>query len=269
MNKTLLGIVAIASLVVTPALAADLSFKEPPSPAPTWSWTGFYIGVQGGAGWGTTTFNETSWNFCAPTLCAVPPPGVPAVGSISSYGISGWHGGGTLGFNWQYGPVVFGVEGDISGSNINGNGDCSFAMSANMLVLGAQTGCQTNMTWFGTLTGRVGIAVDHALIYVKGGGAEAHFNYTTTASAPLVSVGPVVTLGENRFGGTVGIGIEYALWNNWSAKLEYDYIDFGSRNLSFLGTPCVTTLNTCVDNESVRETVSVVRAGVNYRFSWK
>ena len=79
----------------------------------------------------------------------------------------------------------------------------------------------------------------------------------------------MATLSENRTGGTIGIGVEYAFLSNWSAKLEYDYMDFGSRNLTFLGTPCggVSAI-TCVNNESVRETVSVVRAGVNYRFNW-
>ena len=96
------------------------------------------------------------------------------------------------------------------------------------------------MTWFGTLTGRLGFTVDHALIYVKGGGTDAHFNYTATSTSTFILVAAPLTptLGENRFGGTAGFGIEYAFLNNWSAKLEYDYMDFGTKNLTFVGTPC-------------------------------
>jgi outer membrane immunogenic protein len=277
MRMITLAIAASAALLATPALAADMEVRAPAPPVPAWSWTGFYIGVQGGAGWGTTTLNENSYDICStatPTICTFPQPGLlPANSAGSSYGISGWHGGGTAGVNWQNGPVVFGVEADISGSNINGSGDCTNAMLANQLggVFPTTTSCKTTMTWFGTLTGRVGFVVDRALIYVKGGGAGAHFNYTTANIATGIPLGPgpVAALGENRGGGTAGFGIEYAFLNNWSAKLEYDYLDFGSRNLTFNGTPCLlSTAVTCVNNASVRETVSVVRAGVNYRFNW-
>jgi outer membrane immunogenic protein len=276
MRKITLTIAAAsAALLATPALAADMAVRAPAPPPPAWSWTGFYIGVQGGAGWGTTAFNENSYDICStatPTVCALPPL-LPSNSASSSYGISGWHGGGTAGVNWQNGPVVFGVEADISGSNINGSGDCTNAMLANQLggVFPTTTSCKTTMTWIGTLTGRLGFVVDHALIYVKAGGAGAHFNYTTANIATGIPLGPgpVATLGENRGGGTAGFGIEYAFLNNWSAKLEYDYMDFGSRNLTFNGTPCLlSTAAICVNNTSVRETVSVVRAGVNYRFNW-
>jgi outer membrane immunogenic protein len=136
------------------------------------------------------------------------------------------------------------VEGDISGANINGNGDCTNAMPGNNMafapLLAISTGCRTSMTWFGTLTGRLGFTVDHALIYVKGGGTDAHFNYTATSTSTFILVAAPLTptLGENRFGGTAGFGIEYAFLNNWSAKLEYDYMDFGTKNLTFVGTPC-------------------------------
>jgi outer membrane immunogenic protein len=276
--KKIMAIAAIAALLGTPALAADMDVKAPaPPPPPAWSWTGFYVGLQGGDGWGTTTFNATSSNICftaAPSICAFPPPGLPGGNSaISSYNIDGWHGGGTAGFNWQNGPVVFGVEGDISGANINGNGDCTNAMPGNNLAAppATLTGCRTSMTWFGTLTGRLGITVDHALIYVKGGGADAHFNYTATSTSPNIvpiAAPPAITFGENRLGGTAGFGVEYAFWNNWSAKLEYDYMDFGTKSFTFVGTPCDgTPVLTCIDNESVRQTVQVVRAGVNYRFN--
>jgi outer membrane immunogenic protein len=232
------------------------------APLPAWSWTGFYIGVQGGTGWGTSDLNGTS--FGIPELgiffSAVPN------GSSASYGLNGWHGGGTVGYNWQAGQLVFGVEGDISGANINGRGDCTFAASG-FGFSGSQSGCTTKMTWFGTLTGRLGVAVDHALIYVKAGGAWAHFDHTMTGAivnVQQVRPGPSANLGDNRSGGTAGIGIEYAFWNNWSAKLEYDYMDFGTRNFSFAGPFGLTFIN----NEDVRERVHVIRGGVNYRFRY-
>jgi outer membrane immunogenic protein len=125
------------------------------------------------------------------------------------------------------------------------------------------------MTWFGTVTARVGVAVDHALVYVKAGGAWAHFDHTITSAAPAgfpLIPGPLATLGENRAGGTAGVGIEYKFWRHWSAKLEYDYMDFGTKNLQFVSAPALGTIFT--NNINVTERISVVRAGLNYQFDW-
>src|SRR6202521_4016890 len=107
MSRLLIG-TAISLAMVAGAAAADLPVytKAPPPAPPSWSWTGFYVGVQGGSGWGTNEMNETSVQLVPGTGVI---PVVPNSAS-ASYGLNGWHGGGTAGYNWQAGQIVFGVE---------------------------------------------------------------------------------------------------------------------------------------------------------------
>src|SRR5262245_37821684 len=265
MKKMFLSSVAVAALRSGAAgMAADMAGKTPPPPQ-AWSWSGFYIGVQGGAGWGITEDNLTSQVGCLLDfgICNETPllPGVRR----GSYPISGWHGGGTVGWNWQIGPIVFGVEGDISGANIKGDSSCVEAFP-----LSSGVSCSTNMTWFATATGRLGFAIDRALLYVKAGGAWAHFDRNLNsgiAIGDLVVAHSTPKVGENRSGFTFGAGIEYAFWGNWSAKLEYDYMDFGTRSYEFATFNPITTI-TIFSTFDDRERVHVIRAGLNYRFGW-
>jgi outer membrane immunogenic protein len=268
MKKLLLAsITSVAVNAGGSASAADMPVKTPPPPQ-AWSWSGFYIGVQGGAGWGITEDNLTSLGGCLVEfgVCNEVPllPGL----FRDSYPISGWHGGGTVGWNWQIGPIVFGVEGDISGANIKGDSSCTEGVGR--IPLSSASSCSTNMTWFATATGRLGFAIDRALLYVKAGGAWAHFdrnlNSGTTISLPGVAF-PTPKVGENRSGFTFGAGIEYAFWGNWSAKLEYDYMDFGTRSYEFVTFNPITTITTFSRFDD-RERVHVIRAGLNYRFGW-
>jgi outer membrane immunogenic protein len=269
MKKLLVASALLTSLVAGPAMAADLAYKTPsPPPPPALSWSGFYIGVQGGAGWGTTEDNLTALGICnAAGACAggaINPPGLLR----DSYGVNGWHGGGTIGWNWQTGPIVFGVEGDISGANINGNSGCGAGVGVGV---GINSACATNMTRFATATGRLGFTVDQALLYVKGGGAWAHFDRTLTSGVLGVGVAGTAfstpTIGESRQGFAFGAGVEYAFWGNWSAKLEYDYMDFGTKSFAFT-TFSPVTLVTVTSTFDDRERVHLVRAGLNYRFNW-
>ena len=274
MKKLMLTTAALIALVAGAAHAADLpagpAYKAPP-PAAVWSWTGFYIGLQGGGGWGTsedslTGFQESVGSFVTPVF-----PVTPAGIVSNNLATSGLFGGADAGLNWQTGPLVLGVEGDINWSNIDGTGNCS-GLFGFLNVPVFQASCNTKMPWFATATARVGAAVDHALVYVKGGAAWAEFDHNIATGATTTGpgiVGPTYALSDNRFGYTVGAGIEYALGSNWSAKLEYDYMDFGTKNLSLAPTslgifaPVGITLN--VDD---RERVQLIKAGLNYRFSW-
>jgi outer membrane immunogenic protein len=132
---------------------------------------------------------------------------------------------------------------------------------------------------FATIDGRVGFAVDRALVYVKGGAAYGHFTHNTSAefnffndvpgSVPVGVFNASAT--DNRWGATAGVGIEYAFARNWSAKLEYDYLDFGTRTVTLNGTvtnPFDNSTSSLSVSDRIREQVSVVRAGVNYRFDW-
>jgi len=275
MKRITLGRLAISALVLAAPLsaanAADLEFKTPTPPPPVGSWTGFYVGLQGGAGFGLTETAVTASQGIPspPGIFNVYTPGAYAVNALDYVGL---HGGGTAGFNWQTGPIVFGVEGDISGADLDGADNC-----ATDFTFGTpspnQVRCDTKLSAFGTVTGRLGMSSDRMLVYIKGGGAWAHFNQDVTAVnlvfGPGGTVADAASIADNRLGYTVGTGIEYAVWNHWSAKVEYDFLGFGTKNLVFplMGPNVInqglTTVNVFAND---RESVSVIRAGLNYRF---
>jgi outer membrane immunogenic protein len=268
-----------AALASADLKAAPLYGKAPPEVGR--NWTGIYVGLQGGTGFGTSVVNPTGGRACDVTtgICGALSTIAYPDAFQNSYGWSGLHGGLTAGFNWQPGPIVFGLEGDISGANINGTGDCTFSFSS---PVGGNTGCRTKLTALGTFTGRVGVTYDRALMFIKGGGAWAHFNHVATndETAGTGDVGgggglatppctPLCTasVGDDRFGFTVGTGIEYSVWSNWSAKVEYDYMDFGSKNLTFSFVNPTTGLLNGIGYANDRERVHLIKAGLNYQFN--
>jgi outer membrane immunogenic protein len=236
MRQLLLGIIsAVALSAAGAAEAADLPVKAappPPPPAP-WSWTGFYLGAHVGAGWGAK-----DWDFV-----------LPLDSFHTTFPVNGFLGGGQLGYRWQSGMWVWGVEGSISGTGIVGQNVCSEASELN---------CKSTVDWLATATAQVGWAVDHALLYIKGGAAWAgdHHSVTFTDGDPFGHVD------ETRLGPLFGAGITYAFDPAWSAFIEYNYMDFGTNKNLF----------TCPNCEIVRFDISqqihVIKAGVNYKFDW-
>ena len=146
----------------------------------------------------------------------------------------GFLGGAQIGFNWQTGAFVFGIEGDWSWTNADGSA----------AIPGAIVNVEHN--WYGTATARVGYAVDNWLWYVKGGAAWMDADY---------SIGGVSS-GDTRTGWTVGTGLEWALGPNWSAKLEYNYLDFGNERIA-------APIGVDADTQA-----HLVKLGLNYRFDW-
>jgi outer membrane immunogenic protein len=218
-------------LAVGIAEAADLQVQRPapppqrayaPPPPRSFDWTGFYIGANGGWGGGRSRFNFDDLGV-----------------SSGHFGVNGWQAGGTAGFNYQVGHVVFGVESDMDWSNISGNTNCPMTGSI----------CQTQNDWLGTARGRVGYAFDRVLPYVTGGAAFGNIN----ASVPGVGSASATNLGW-----AAGGGIEYAITPNWSTKLEYLHVDLGSFDC---GAACNPTppVNVKLDE-------NLVRAGVNFKF---
>jgi outer membrane immunogenic protein len=230
------------------ANSADLPTKAPRAPlaAPVWSWTGFYIGAHVGGGWGTIESELTNIPYFPEAEVArfssLDFPGGPF--PIASGNVNGFLGGGQIGYNFQSGIVVFGVEADASWSNIKGTTPCIFILS-----------CKREVDFLGTITGRLGFTADRALIYVKGGGAWAHVEHDVQFSGVSFT-----SADKTLWGWTVGAGVEYAITENFSAKLEYNYMDFGSNTLSFpiqyFGAVDVDTTTS----------LHVVKFGVNYRF---
>jgi len=219
--KLAAGCLALGVLgLVRSAAAADLSvaplYKAPPPPqaVPVYNWTGFYIGANGGGAWGRSFWDSSNDHI----------------------NLSGGLVGGTAGYNWQFGKVVTGLEGDVDWAN-------SWA--------GCPSGCTTSDTWLGTLRGRFGYAFDWVLPYVTGGLAVGDIR-ATTPGFPGAST--------TNAGWTVGGGLEFALPGNWSAKAEYLHTDLGRFNC---GANC-DGLPT--DNVSMHD--NIVRAGINYRFGW-
>lgn len=254
-SLTLCAAVALCGGLCQTAFAADMATKAAPfvaAPAPVVNWTGLYIGGNAGAG-----FGQNDWTLNA--------PGIPA-GPLTfpSLPMSGFLGGFQGGYNWQspggvWGmPVVLGIEGDFDWANLSGSGQCTLAGAFG----GFNVNCNVKENWIADVTGRVGFGADKALIYVKGGVAWANNNYSGTLLP--IFVGIPVTASETKVGGLLGAGVEYALTPNWSAKIEYDFIDFGSSTNTL--TVGGTVISPALLNLGARETVSEVKFGINYRF---
>jgi outer membrane immunogenic protein len=227
MKRALLIALGLATLAALPASAADLGRRLPTkapmmAPEPVWNWTGFYIGVNGGAGWARSEHFD-------------------AAVSTGLFDQKGGMIGGTVGYNWQTGPAVFGVEGDLDWAHINGSVNC-----------GGVT-CFTNMQAFGTARGRLGYAFNNWMPYITGGAAFANIK------AGQDGIGGAST-DEWRTGWTIGGGVEAMFAQNWSAKIEYLYADFGTGSAVSYNAPGLVGVT--------ERNVNMVRGGINYHFNW-
>jgi len=197
MKKVLAGCLVAGVLVMAPrADAADLSlaplYKAPPSEmTQAYNWTGFYLGLNGGGGWG-----DSHWQ------------------GVGRADLSGGQVGGTAGYNWQIGRSVLGVEGDIDWNHMQGT-------NLSPLCPGTGGSCSTTETWLSTVRGRAGYAFGSVLPYVTGGLALGDIRAATPGFAGA---------SNTSAGWTAGGGIEFGLTGNWSAKAEYLYVDLGRFN---------------------------------------
>jgi outer membrane immunogenic protein len=236
--------VALLALSTAVAVAADLPRRIPP-PAllavPAGTWTGFYVGGNLGGGIATTNSDFSVAGF----------PFASAGNSLS-----GVLGGGQAGYNWQRGQALVGVETDFQFSAMSGSIDAPCLLAACFLPTTASFA--QKMPWFGTVRARLGFASDSWLVYATGGYAYSRINTDATATGPGYSA--AFSQSEFRNGWTIGGGIEVALSRNWSARVEYLYLDFGNKNIPW-NLPGLPTID---DNAKVVS--NIVRAGVNYRF---
>jgi outer membrane immunogenic protein len=225
MKRVILAGMAALAMATTMAAAhaADLPRRpampmKAPAYTPPYNWSGAYVGVNGGGGWG-----HSDWSA--------------ATGS-SGANLSGGLVGGTLGYNWQAGQTVFGVEGDVDWSNIGGS----------TAAAPCTTSCETRNDWLATARGRIGYAFDRVLPYVTGGAAFGNIKASPAGFAGV---------DETRVGWTVGGGVEVGLTGPWSVKAEYLYVDLGKTNCG---------AGNCAVSSDVDFNTSVVRAGINYHF---
>jgi outer membrane immunogenic protein len=254
MKRMLIGIAAAASLTATGALAADLPArtytKAPVYVDPIYDWTGFYVGGNLGYSWGRSSDTSTLTNATT---------GAVLLTTSDKSDLNGVVGGGQIGYNWQMQNWVYGFEADIQGTGEKGTRNFTFSpapiVGINLLpTLTIPFALSQKIDWFGTVRGRVGVlAAPKVLLYVTGGLAygEVDSNETIVATAFSQS--------STRVGWTVGAGIEGVISGNWTAKLEYLYVDLGTTNGSF-------TLANLTSSYSSHVTDNVLRAGLNYKF---
>jgi outer membrane immunogenic protein len=240
------------------AAAADLPVKAPRPPVPVYyNWTGFYLGVNLGGSWGRQCAEAFDGGFAFASACVHP---------------NGVIGGGQIGYNWQFAPwfgwgngTVLGLEADFQGSSQRTDGSFGIGpFTAGAVAFPAVSGTFTDkLEWFGTVRGRAGIAFDRWMPYVTGGWAYGNRTFDGTVSIPGAA-GSFSSSNTLTGGWTVGGGFEWAFWQNWTAKFEYLYIDFGNNNSNINGV--VLTTPSAVSFTTSHFTDNVVRAGVNYKF---
>jgi outer membrane immunogenic protein len=234
LKTLLLASAAIGTfMVASAAIAADLPAKAPiykATPmAPSFTWAGFYMGIEGGGAWGRSRQRSDVTDV------------------TNSFNLSGGLIGGEYGTNWQFGNWVLGMESDLSWTNLKGS-------TAELLIPGNIA--TTKQTWVGFDRGRVGYAWDRWMIFAAGGLAESTIEAYSMAAAGSISES------KFRLGWTAGGGVEWAFAPQWSAKVEYLFADFGSH------TPYLNPVPAGFSNRAngVSLNENIVRVGINYHY---
>jgi outer membrane immunogenic protein len=282
MKRASLAISAALTFAAHTAQAADMALKAPPPPAPIYSWTGWYAGLNAGGGWQNTTIdNSVTSNFSGgaglfPALNA-------AVPQQFDTHPRGFIGGGQIGYNYQFAPKwLAGLEADFQGAHIKGSAGATNAVldAGTGLITITGTGSQT-MGWFGTLRGRLGwLPADPLLLYATGGLAYGRVETAVSFLGTRVNTpgGNAIPLNgfiansqaQNRAGWTLGGGLEWMFAPRWTAKAEYLYYDLGAETLnqplSLTGfVPGIGTVGIGANIQSVSHfRGNIARVGVNY-----
>jgi outer membrane immunogenic protein len=274
-SKFMISVAALSAILgIGTASAADMpmqSYSKAPAIAPViYSWTGFYVGGNFGYSWGKANSDFTNT-----------PIGGLATTRSSSQNLNGALGGGQIGFNWQTNAFVWGVEADFQGTdqrkslfNIDRN-PADIAAAGFLPGQAIVSNFDQRLKWFGTARGRIGYLPDPRwLVYATGGFAYGRVDSNLTSIDPDGdAVG--ARWSENRTGWVVGAGVEAALFDNWTWKLEYLHVDLGrggsvNSSLAGLGGGMFLPAGTVVANLAIntRLTDEIVRLGANYRFRY-
>jgi outer membrane immunogenic protein len=244
MKKFLLGTVALIAMgMAAPAFAADLAarpYKAAPVAVPMmYDWSGFYIGVNGGYGWGRQCVDITA---------------VSAVAFSFAEGCRDAEGGiagGQIGYRWQAGTWVFGLE---------AQGDWANIRSERASLFNVANTWKTNINGLGLFTGQVGYAWNATLFYVKGGAAVISHRADIFNTATGIGIAQAE---RARWGGVVGVGIEYGFAPNWTAGIEYDYLFRTNDGNTYL-TPALAPTTSIAANTSTE--VSMITGRISYKF---
>jgi opacity protein-like surface antigen/outer membrane protease len=264
MKKLLIAGVSLAALMTAgPVGAADMAVKAPPpAPPPVWNWTGGYVGLHSGLGVGTATFAN---------------PYGDIGGTLFGNDVStpAYLFGAQIGYNYQMGPIVAGIEADASWMTSDGTNTC-FAVSGLFL----SSTCRVQPDFMGTLTGRLGYAAGpegKTLFYGKGGLAVMHedIDIVRNNNAFFAPVGVDVGTSATRAGWTAGVGVEQAIAPAWSWKFEYDYQRFSSADattpttaniISFFPIPLGFVVTVPPRTTSVVQDFHTFKIGLNYKW---
>ncbi|MGO4571512.1 outer membrane protein [Microvirga sp. 2TAF3] len=257
---SLLAGTAALAIAASAAQAADLPSRRAPAPiiaaVPVFTWTGFYLGVNAGAGWQ----NQNDRTVFIPGATPGFGPGGATIISTNNNDV-GFVGGAQAGYNYQIGSFVVGLEADIQGTSFGGNNRTAFVtgtVPAGFIAASRDNG----LDWFGTVRARAGVAFDRALIYATGGFAYGGGGDNNNFNG-------LVNSNDTRTGWVVGGGVEYAFTNNLTAGVEGLYVNLGrSGNNGVVGTLANGTpvFVAGVDNRRDND-FAVVRAKLNYKFS--
>jgi outer membrane immunogenic protein len=238
-----LSAVAIGMAVLgfaSSASAADMAVKARPAPppvvAPIYDWTGFYIGANGG--WGNS---HNCWDFVTVGGAVVRDGCRDASGGII---------GGQIGYRWQTGQFVFGLE---------GQGDWADLSASRVSLINPAFSTRSRVDAFGLFTGQIGLAWNQALFYLKGGAAVTDNRFDIFTNPGGLNV---ASASATRWGAVVGVGVEYGFAPNWSVGLEYDHLFMGHANNSF------SVVNPIVAGafNRINQDVDMVLLRLNYRF---
>jgi outer membrane immunogenic protein len=262
MNKlSLIRVAGFALMAATPALAADLPPQMPVKATfqQRFTWTGCYMGAHAGGVWAQTDATD-------PVLLVQDNPAFGLAGNTvgtttANVRQSGAVIGGQIGCDYQFSPnFVVGIEGEASGSTLKGNTVVPFQPA--VAFPGETARVKVTTDFIPSLTARVGYAVDSLLLYGKGGAAWAYNKYSvigTFTGIPFDAEGLNITTGW-----TAGAGVEWAFMPDWSARLEYDYYDFGNQTvtMSHVDAAGVTSFTGPM---RYKQTAQTVKLGVNFR----
>ena len=250
MQKILLA--AIMTIAATSAFAADLPVRYTKAPRPVavqvYNWTGFYIG--GNIGWASARHRSAQiFDGAFDPIDDI----VPDVFDYPGGRENGVFGGLQAGYNWQFNSIVFGIEGDLGYLGVSG--------TKSILATGGFDGAVSTVKYgaYGVIAGRLGLAFDRSLLYVKGGAAFAEIrnrSYEIGEGGIAIEPGEDHRVSGTRTGWAAGIGYEYAFAYNWTGKIEYLHMDFGHSS----------TTNLEGDVIRFRNEVDTVKVGFNYKF---
>jgi len=232
------------------AYSADLPYPvkaQPPTAPIVWSWAGPYIGLNLGATWNHAQFsdlgNPTNGNL------DVFSPGDPS--PFWSTSKADFALGGQTGYNWQTGNFVYGIEGDLNW--VNGKASAAFAPH------GFNVAATSNLDWTSTIRARAGLTFSQILFYATGGVGFAHFS---DAWGGVSTGANTFTSSETRTGWVVGGGLEYMLTQNWTARIEGLYTDYGTKNVAVLNAGGLS--GTYVSG--FEHAVTTVRGALNWKW---